>query len=429
MKKKILGIAVVMTIIGLITVPSVVLTQGALGRVLNKRTRVVTTGTDALSTAVGAALAGDILLLAGNLNETAGVDLTGFTGTLVGETRRGFQATVRIVGGLCPALGAVIDASNRAGTVSLIGFNLVVPDVCIGIQDDTNVGAGAGTGLPLTIQNMNITGAAGAVYDGICINDQTAGPFNILNSRVTGELGNACTTSDSGGITVDGDGTALTTTVRGNRVTNTTANGDGFGINIEDIGAGSVALVERNIVDGGGAVAGIGIGIFFGDGDDGLGVDGTLTAQRNTVRNFSAPGGVGFDIDNANGLTVRQNLITNNDFGFMVDDATCSPGPAFPLINLNNIRGSLTAAMDFNGAGPCGYTLDASNNYWDAASGPRDIDGDAFCGGTPATCNLAAGAGGAIDAQAGGAAADCGGGIDLVNTCLFRTIVIFGTGA
>jgi len=426
------------TVVALLVVPEIALTQGpgTMGRVLNVRLRTVyATVTAAL--ADPALMAGDRLLIAGMIDESAnmGINFAGVPNiTIVSESRPGFIARID-TGGLClttatNSVNTVIDLSGRAGTVTWIGGIINVPNNCWAFFSDT----GPGTGI--TIQGVTIQGAtAAAVINGIGTSDEPGGgPFRFLSNRITGNIDT--------GIELDGDGTTAFnagTTIRGNRITVTGTGGACVGISLSDtlsVSSTSPILVERNRVDGGnvaGCATGVGINLSGGSV-----AQTDVTVQRNTVQNFSASGFVGVSLDNTSNVVVRSNVIRNNDTGVEVDPGTCSGTPR-PLVNNNNITGSTTAALIKTGA--CGYDLDATNNWWGANTGPQDFEGDAACGSptppTAANCNTAAGAGGVIDATAiGGGTADCCGGggpactgAGQVKTCPFKLFAIFGIGA
>jgi hypothetical protein len=419
------------TVVALLVVPEIALTQGpgTMGRVLNVRLHTVyATVTAAL--ADPNLMAGDRLLIAGMITEpTTGISLAGIDNiTIVSESRPGFIATINIMGGTCPAgSGAVVDLTGRLGTVTWIGGIINVPNNCWAFRSV----AGPGTGI--TIQGVTIQGATPtAVINGIGTLNEAGGPFRFLSNRITGEI--------DVGIQLDGPGaTNIDATIRGNRITVTGAAAC-FGIVLSDTQSATTILVERNRVDGGNVAscsAGIGIGLAFGSGAD----QTDVTVQRNTVQNFaSGLFAAGVLLDDTSKVVVRSNVIRNNDIGVLVDPLGCSVAP-LPLVNNNNITGSTTAALIF---GACTYDLDATNNWWGANTGPQDADGPppGACGSptppTAANCNTANGAGGVIDATAKGPAdADCCGGGSMVTcnnsgfvkTCPFKLFAIFGIGA
>jgi hypothetical protein len=298
MRSKTFTIMFALAVMGVLSLPQITLAPP--GFVKNPRTQAIYSGNLALSDAVAATAPGDTLQVFGMITEPIGVDLTGFSGTIVGV---GFMPTISIA--VCTPGGAVIDASNRNGQVTLLKFRLLVPDLCIGILDDA---AGAGASLPLKIQNLKITGVSpAAVFDGICIQDQFTGPFVISNNKIDGILGNACTTTGDGAITVDGDGTALKATIMGNKVNNLGSGGTSNGITLSDAGAGSLINIKSNIVNGGGAVNGIGAGIFL-DGVTGP----TINVQFNNVQKYLAPSGIGLRVCASSGVVTAPNTLILN---------------------------------------------------------------------------------------------------------------------
>ncbi|HEY9301786.1 MAG TPA: Calx-beta domain-containing protein, partial [Phormidium sp.] len=63
-------------------------------------------------------------------------------------------------------------------------------------------------------------------------------------------------------------------------------------------------------------------------------------------------------------VNVRSNLITNSYNGVAIREGT--PVPASLTVNFNNLVGNTNAALYHGGTG----TLDATNNWWDSATGP-----------------------------------------------------------
>lgn len=404
--------------VGLLILPALVYTQ-VTGRVLNPRLRV--TYPD-LQTAVNNAGPGDTLLVSGTLSgANAEADLTGFTGRIVAG--RGLRGTLDP--GTCPASGAVIDASSRAGAVVISGLKILVPNGCVGVRADAATGTGDGN--PLTVQGVLFVGkTATSVFTAIQTVDEIDGPFLFSQNTITGQL--------NPGIDLDGDGAnAIQASLFRNRITNTGTGGSGNGINIADIPAGSTVTVQRNLIDGGGTTNGVGIGVDLTGGT----TEGVLI-ERNTIRNFAAGTGVGFAMnEDDEGVVFRRNVVNNNEIGIQVNFSLGNP-TTFPTITLNNITGSPTTQVGLeytpNGATPT--NLDATNNFWGASNGPRDIDGDAdacpeAAGTACGTAQPAApdGTGLPVDSGAGVGTADCGTGAGRVTTCPFRTSPVSPAGA
>jgi len=416
-RQRVVKLTLAAGMVGLLILPALVYTQ-VTGRVLNPRLRQ---SYPDLQTAVNNAGPGDTLLVSGRLSgANALADLAGFSGNIVAG--RGLRGTLSPGSALtCP--GAVIDASDRNGPVSIIGLKIEVPNGCVGVLADASTGTGDGN--PLTVQGVLFTGAtAAAVFTAIETVDELAGPFNFTRNTITGQL--------DPGISLDGDGTsAIQATIFGNRITNTGAGGNGNGIEISDVPAGSVVGVRRNRINGGGATNGIGTGIdLTGGATEGV------VIENNTIENFAAAGGTGFAMDNDDdGVVFRRNVVRNNEVGISVDFTGANP--TAPTITLNNITGDPTTQTGLRYTSDLGDpNLDATNNWWGAANGPRDIDGDAdacpeAAGPTCGTPQPGApdGTGLPVYSGAGVGAADCGAGAGRVKTCPFRTAPVSPAGA
>jgi len=418
-RQRVVKLTLAAGMVGLLILPALVYTQ-VTGRVLNPRLRQ--TYPD-LSSAVAAAAANDTLLVSGTLTDGDAILSGAIPAGLKIVAGRGLRGTLRPGLALtCP--GAVIDVSNRNGPVSIIGLKIEVPSGCVGVLADASTGTGDGN--PLTVQGVLFTGAtATAFFTAIETVNELAGPFNFTRNTITGQL--------DPGISLDGDGTsAIQATIFGNRITNTGTGGNGNGIEISDVPAGSVVGVRRNRINGGGATNGIGTGIdLTGGATDGV------VIENNTIENFAAATGIGFAMDgNDNGVVFRRNVVRNNEVGIWVDFTGANP-TTLPTITLNNITGDPTTQTGLRYTSDMGDpNLNATNNWWGAADGPRDIDGDAnacpeAAGPTCGTTQPAApdGTGLPVDSGAGVGTADCGAGAGLVTTCPFRTAPVSPAGA
>jgi nitrous oxidase accessory protein NosD len=318
--------------------------------------------------------------------------------------------------------------SGRQGALTIQGLRLVVPNGCTGVYSN-------GNGNPLTVRGLRIDRAAPtASIQGIFLEDEFdgPGPFTI-EQNVIPSVGGAGI-----GIWVDGDtANAITASVKGNTV-GSAGSPTGSGIQVTDVPPASSVTVERNRVDGGNNTNSI-VGIVVRDSND-------VIVQRNTVRNFvgtpAAQNAFGIEIVESPNTEVRRNVIANNDTGVRVDDnATLGTQTANTVvINDNNITSTVTGATgllfipDSGVATPA--PLDATNNWWGAADGPRDIDGDAnacpeAAGPTCGTTQPGApdGTGLPVDSGAGVGTADCGTGPRRVKTCPFRTAPVSPAGA
>jgi hypothetical protein len=388
-----------------------------------------------LSAAVADAAANDTLLVSGTLTDGDAILDSGTDTPPAGlkiVAGRGLRGTLQVSAAACAGTtnGAILDVSARAGALTIQGLRLVVPNGCIGVYSDGTVSGGNS----LTVRGLRIDRAAGAIT-GIFLEDETGGPFTIEQNVIPSVGGGGV------GIVVDGDGTnAITASVKGNTV-GSAGSPTFFGILVNDVPAMSSVTVERNRVDGGNNASSI-VGIFVG------GSDGVIV-RRNTVRNFvgtAAPqDAAGIDIVESPNTQVLRNVIANNDTGVEVDDNT-APGIGTEtantvVINENNITSTVANATGLLFIPDSGVIapapLDATNNWWGAADGPRDIDGDAnacpeaagpTCGtmqpGAPDGTGLPVGSG-----AAGMGTPDCGTGAGLVTTCPFRTAPVSPAGA
>ena len=414
-RQRVVKLTLAAGMVGLLILPALVYTQ-VTGHVLNPRLRQTYTS---LSAAVAAAAANDTLLVSGTLTGTnATLDSTDTPPDgLKIVAGRGLRGTLQV--STCPASGAILDVSGRLGALTIQGLHLVVPNLCAGVLSSAN-------GNPLTVQGVLFTGAtATAVFTAIETVNESDGPFNFTLNTITGQL--------DAGIILDGDGTtAIQATIFRNRITNTGTGGNGNGIEISDVPAGSVVGVRRNRINGGGATNGIGTGIdLTGGATDGV------VIENNTIENFAAATGIGFAMDgNDNGVVFRRNVVRNNEVGIWVDFTGANP-TTLPTITLNNITGDPTTQTGLRYTSDMGDpNLNATNNWWGAADGPRDIDGDAnacpeAAGPTCGTTQPAApdGTGLPVDSGAGVGTADCGAGAGLVTTCPFRTAPVSPAGA
>lgn len=431
MKRRVAKTAFVLGLVGLLLLPALVYTQ-VTGRVLNPRSRQTYTS---LSAAVAAAAANDTLLVSGTLSGANAI-LDSSVDTPPAGLKilagRGLRGTLQISSADCAGTtnGAILDVSARAGALTIVGLKLVVPNGCIGVFS-------AGGGNPLTVRNLLIQRATTtANIQGIVLGNESGGPFLIEGNTIP-SVGS--TAPFSVGILVDGDGaTAIDATVRRNRVGSAGAP-TRQGIVITEAPTNSSVLVERNIVDGGNNVNSL-LGI-------GVGASDTVTVQRNTVRNFvgaAAPDAIGIGIGESTNVQILRNAITNNDVGVAVCDGAACGGidnaetADTVVINFNNITSTVANATGLLFVPDPAATapLDATQNWWGAADGPRDINGDADAcpeasGATCATPQPGApdGTGLPVDAGAGGGTPECGTNPGEVTTCPFRTSPVSPAGA
>jgi hypothetical protein len=374
-----------------------------------------------LSAAVGAAANNDTLLVSGTLTNSDATLSGSIPDGLKIVAGRGLRGTLQVTN--CPASGAVLDVSDRQGSLLIQGLKLVVPNSCVGVLADANP-PNTGGGNPLTVRGVLFTGAtATAVFTAIRTVDESDGPFIFRDNVITGRL--------NPGIELDGDTNAIEASIFRNKITNTGTGGSGSGIVISDIPVGSDVQVKRNCINGGGSTNGIGIGIDLTGGT--VGTNG-VTIENNTIKNFAAATGVGFAMDNDDDSVVFQkNVVQNNEVGIQVDfSGGVPPGFTPPTITLNNITGDPTTQTGLRYIPDPSQNLDARNNWWGAASGPNDID-NIPAGTDPNQCPEATctpnGTGLPVDNNTPGPDPDCGTGAGQVRTCPFRTSPVSGAGA
>jgi hypothetical protein len=421
-RQRVVKLTLAAGMVGLLILPALVYTQ-VTGRVLNPRLRQ--TYTD-LSSAVAAAAANDTLLVSGTLTDGDAILDSGTDTPPAGlkiVAGRGLRGTLQVSAAACGGTtnGAILDVSGRLGALTIQGLRLVVPNGCVGVYSD---GTASG-GNPLTVRGLRIDRAAGAII-GIFLDDETDGPFTI-EQNVIPSVGGF-------GIWVDGDtATAITASVKGNTV-GSAGSPTFFGILVTDVPATSSVTVERNRVDGGNnasSTAGIVVGGSTG-----------VIVRRNTVRNFvgtaAAQDAAGIVIDESPNAQVLRNVIANNDTGVVVDDNT-TPGTETAdtvVINDNNITSTVanaTGLLFIPDSTAATAPLDATNNWWGAANGPRDDDADTTdCPeATPPGCTTPPTAeGGGLPVAVGPSVAnDCGTTAGTVTTCPFRTAPVSPAGA
>ncbi|HXF04516.1 MAG TPA: hypothetical protein VNM72_03780 [Blastocatellia bacterium] len=335
-------------------------------------------------------------------------------------------------------INCVIDARRRGGLVQIIGLTIIVPATvtpstgiqAIGLDLTPPINAN-----PLTIRNCRIQGASPTgAFDGIVVASR-GGPITIQENVITGTI--QATAIALVGDDFLGGTTPVTATIQRNRITITGVGTNfGAGIGLTGISGGTV-IIQRNIIDGGGATAGAGFGIGLGPDPTiptTIGASGAII-RRNTVRNFSDPTtnnapvpGTGIVVDASPGAVVEANLIKDNVWGVLVDPTAPTSGPPFPVVKDNNITctnlttckssGFVGLAFDPSNVGVT-YNLDARNNFWGANNGPADSAAGSNCGGTTATtCDTAPGGG--LPILTGGAD-DCGTAPGTVRACPSRS--------
>lgn len=393
-------------------IPGQVLTQGS-GRVLNRRTRTLF---PSINDALAASRSGDILLAVGRLEGAVDLSLAPGAISIIGQSNPLGSTTISVAS--CPMNEAVIDASSRNGRVQLIGLTIEVPDNCIGILSNANLGTG--DGKPLTVRGCRIRGTSPSTHfkGGIALFDESGGPYLFLNNTISrGHF--------DFGIVLDGDILdSLRATIRNNDIggRDTVV---GSGIVITDVLASATVVVDRNTIDGGGPSVGSMVGILLTWGDDNVGGRG-VTVQRNTVMNFSNPSlpGRGIVVDGSPGSKILANVIRDNFLGIVVDPGHDSGQT--PEINNNNITCRDLAACKAAGYlglffGLAGYALDARNNFWGASTGPESTDVGAICPeATGSRCNGPAGGGTGLRIDAPNNV-DCGTNNGQVMVCPFRS--------
>ncbi len=418
-RQRVVKLTLAAGMVGLLILPALVYTQ-VTGRVLNPRLRQTYTS---LSAAVAAAADNDTLLVSGTLTDGDAILSGAIPDGLKIVVGRGLRGTLQV--SACPGGpgGAILNVSGRTGALTIQGLRLVVPNGCIGVYSDGAVSGGD----PLTVRGLRIDRATStATITGIFLDNETDGPFTI-EQNVIPSVGGAGI-----GIAVDGDtATAITASVKGNTV-GSAGSPTGSGIQVTDVPPGSNVTVERNRVDGGNNTnSTVGIVVATSDG---------VIVRRNTVRNFvgtAAPqNAFGIDIVESPNTQVLRNVIANNDTGVRVDDSTGTETANTVVINDNNITSTVTGATGLLFIPDTAATapLDATNNWWGAANGPRDDDADTTdCPeATPPGCTTPPTAeGGGLPVAVGlpPVANDCGTTAGTVTTCPFRTAPVSPAGA
>jgi hypothetical protein len=422
-RQRVVKLTLAAGMVGLLILPALVYTQ-VTGRVLNPRLRQ--TYPD-LSSAVAAAAANDTLLVSGTLTDGDAILDSGTDTPPAGlkiVAGRGLRGTLQVSAAACGGTtnGAILDVSARAGALTIQGLRLVVPNGCIGVYSDGAVSGGD----PLTVRGLRIDRATStATITGIFLDDETDGPFTI-EQNVIPSVGSGI------GIDVDGDtANAITASVKGNTV-GSAGSPTGGGIRVTDVPTTSSVTVERNRVDGGNNASST-AGIVVADSDG-------VIVRRNTVRNFvgtAAPqNAFGIDIMESPNTQVLRNVIANNDTGVRVDDSTGTETADTVVINDNNITSTVANATGLLFIPDAAATapLDATNNWWGAADGPKDDDANTTdCPeATPPGCTTpptAEGSGLPVAVGSPPVADDCGTAAGTVTTCPFRTAPVSPAGA
>jgi hypothetical protein len=270
------------------------------------------------------------------------------------------------------------------------------------------------------VRGLRIDRAAGAII-GIFLEDEIGGPFTIEQNVIpsVGGVGGA-------GIVVDGDtATAITASVKGNTV-GSAGSPTFWGIVVNDVPLTSSVIVERNRVDGGNNASSI-VGIVVATSDG-------VIVRRNTVRTFVGTAALqdafGIVIVESPNTQVLRNVIANNDTGVRVDDSTGTETANTVVINDNNITSTVANATGllFIPNTPATAPLDATNNWWGAANGPRDDDADTNDCPEPPGCTPE-GSGLPVAVGPPPVANDCGTTAGTVTTCPFRTAPVSPAGA
>jgi hypothetical protein len=428
-RQRVVKLALAAGMVGLLILPALVYTQ-VTGGVLNPRKRKSYTS---LSAAVADAAANDTLLVSGTLTDgNATLSAMPIPDGLKIVAGRGFRGKLQV--SVCPLLAnpppgspsptrpnrGILDVSGRLGALTIQGLQFVVPNGCVAVYSTAN-------GNPLTVRDLSIMrdSAASSIW-GVILWEENApgGPFTMER--------NVMGAGTVVGLWIEGDSaTSVTAFVRRNTIRGARR----YGIVVTDLPAGSGVIVEGNLVDGGNHPDNVvGIGLWESNG---------VTIWRNTVRNFVGTTfpGWGITISESPNVQVIRNVVANNGVGVLVDDISYGPGEtaATVVINFNNITSTVTGAIGLSFLPNSSVTvpLDATNNWWGAANGPRDDDsGDPpDCPeATPPGCTTPPTAEGgglpiATNPLASQPNTDCGAGAGLVRTCPFWTAPVSPAGA
>jgi len=212
----------------------------------------------------------------------------------------------------------------------------------------------------------------------------------VAGNRFVGNGGNGLDAQAVEGVTTVTDNVAETNGTVGFRLDNSNVkivqrnvavpNGNkGF-----SLGNGDTALVTDNLA--------------VGNADDGFDLDERTTVKGNVAL---ANGGTGFDLDDdstmtgnvaqgnrrgvelgARSVVTKNSFVGNRGFGIVVrdDGNVVTKNTIFGNDDAGDTTDMLMGTIRFNcGMQSLAATLDASRNFWGAATGPGDDPADAFC--------------------------------------------------
>jgi len=317
-----------------------------------------------ITSAVNAANANDIIVITPKVDSLTGLptkytETGSFGGSILIDkplTIRGPNAGVSPTTSSSLATPAIVESATGGAPVFRIGSN--ASNVTI---EGLTINMNGGNGVALQGDTSNVV-VRQNTFTG-------TGPFN--NGVVYLDTGNAATAASASvidnlirDVTTSGSVSSGIQAIRFNTVRltdNQIANISGPGIAADAI-TNPISMIDSNNItvtgEQGIQLAG---GSAFIENNDITNTNTTAGVDRAGIRLRNS----GFTSAVLQQVNVRGNVITNSYNAVAIKDTT--PVPAGSVnINYNNFIGSLNSALYHGGTG----TVDATNNWWDSATGP-----------------------------------------------------------